>query len=82
MSNYCHFFCSTFVVLFIQKICAKVNNYTQSSFSWKVGAGRDGSEEYTHQNRKERAAVFSRTQLLLSEFVIIETIGTYMPVSH
>ena len=77
MSNYYHFFCSTFVVLFIQKIqiiCAKENNYMQSSFSWRVGAGRDGSEEYMYQyGKEERAAVFSRTLLLLSELVIIET---------
>lgn len=45
----------------------------QSSFSWRVGAGRDGFEEHMHQYRKEeRAAVFSRTLLLLSELVIIE----------
>lgn len=76
MSIYYHFFCSTFVVLFIQKIqiiCAKEKNYMQSSFSWRVGAGRDGFEEHMHQYRKEeRAAVFSRTLLLLSELVIIE----------
>lgn len=67
------------MVLFIQKsqgICAKANNYMQSSFSWRMGAGKNSSEEYMHQCGKEgRAAVFSRTRLLLIviiEFVIMD----------
>jgi len=50
-----------------------MNNYTQSSLSWRVEAGRDRSEEYMHQYGKEKsAAVFSRMLFLLSELVISE----------